>query len=105
MSISKGAPVLVTGASGAVGPCVVDALCSAGHVVRTFSLDRPHDARQTPLRSGSFHRRQGYGGQDGGQAIDDERWPSDVETCIGDVTDPAAVQSAIIVRVDGPIGS
>ena len=34
--------VLVTGASGAVGPCVVQALCKAGHAVRTFSLDRPH---------------------------------------------------------------
>lgn len=38
--------VLVTGATGAVGPCVVQAFCEAGHAVRTLSLDRPHSRRQ-----------------------------------------------------------
>ena len=53
--------MLVTGASGAVGPRVVDALCEAGHTVRTFSMDRPHggrrrtdDRRQTEASCGSF---------------------------------------------------
>jgi UDP-glucose 4-epimerase len=67
MSISKGATVLITGASGAVGPRVVDALCSAGHQVRSFSLDA--------LPSGAF--------------------PSGVQSLIGNVTDPSAVQSAM----------
>ena len=39
--------VLVTGASGVVGPCVVGALCEAGYTVRTFYMDRLHDGRQT----------------------------------------------------------
>jgi nucleoside-diphosphate-sugar epimerase len=59
--------ILVTGATGAVGPCVVTALCDAGYRVRTLSLDPP---------------RVGV-------------WPEDVEVVIGDVTDAAAVQSAI----------
>ena len=67
MSISKGATVLVTGATGAVGPCVVQALCEAGHTVRTFSLDRPLS----------------------------DAFPPNVEAQIGDVTDPSAVQSAM----------
>ena len=58
---------MVTGASGVVGPRVVDALCSAGHQVRAFSLDA--------LRSGTF--------------------PSGVQSLIGDVTDPSAVQSVM----------
>lgn len=58
--------ILVTGATGAVGPCVVDALCSAGHQVCSFSLD---------ALPGTF--------------------PSGVQSFIGDVTDPAAVQSAM----------
>jgi len=66
MSISKSSTVLVTGATGAVGPCVVDALCSAGHQVRSFSLD---------VQPGAF--------------------PSNVQSLIGDVTDPAAVHSAM----------
>ena len=59
--------VLVTGATGAVGPCVVWALCQAGHTVRTFSLDRP--------ALGAL--------------------PPNVDEQIGDITDPSAVQSAI----------
>ncbi|MCG2679944.1 MAG: NAD-dependent epimerase/dehydratase family protein [Kiritimatiellae bacterium] len=59
--------ILVTGATGAVGPCVVQALCKAGHAVRTFSLDRP--------LFGAF--------------------PPSVDERLGDVTDPSAVQSAM----------
>jgi nucleoside-diphosphate-sugar epimerase len=59
--------VLVTGATGAVGPGVVWALCEAGHTVRSFSLDR--------TLPGAF--------------------PANVDAQIGDVTDPAAVQSAM----------
>jgi len=61
--------VLITGATGAVGPCVVQALQTTGHVVRTFSLDRPPGG-VTALGSG-------------------------VEMRIGDITDPLAVQSAM----------
>ena len=59
--------VLVTGATGAVGPCIGQALREAGYNVRTFSLDRqrPHS------------------------------FPPDVEEQIGDVTDPSAVQAAM----------
>ena len=104
--------VLITGATGAVGPCVVQALCAAGHAVRTFSLDRPHSGRQTTedgRQKTDDRRRTGEEGQqteDGertplreaataGQATDNERWPGNIETRIGDVTDPAAVQSAM----------
>jgi len=59
--------VLVTGATGAVGPSVVQALCEAGYTVRTFSLDRS--------LSGVF--------------------PPNVQELIGNVTDPSAVQSAM----------
>jgi len=59
--------VLVTGASGAVGPRVVQALCAAGYRVRTLSL------------YGSSQRQ----------------WPDDVEMRIGDVTDRDAVHSAV----------
>ncbi|MFH1477921.1 MAG: NAD-dependent epimerase/dehydratase family protein [Verrucomicrobiota bacterium] len=65
MSVCKSATVLVTGASGAVGPCVVDALCSAGHQVRAFSLD---------ALPGAF--------------------PSSVQALVGDVTDAGAVHAA-----------
>ena len=58
---------MVTGASGAVGPRVVDALCEAGHAVRSFSLDT--------LPPGALS---------GG-----------VQALVGDVTDAGAVQSAI----------
>ncbi|MBU4199815.1 MAG: NAD-dependent epimerase/dehydratase family protein [Verrucomicrobia bacterium] len=59
--------ILVTGATGAVGPSVVQALCKAGYAVRSFSLDRP--------LSGVF--------------------PLNVDEQIGDVTDKPAVQSAM----------
>lgn len=67
MSISKGATVLVTGASGAVGPCVVNALHRAGYQVHTFSVDAPS--------AGTF--------------------PQSVEVLIGDITDQVAIQSAM----------
>lgn len=59
--------ILVTGATGAIGPSVVRALDQAGFKIRAFSVD-------TPL-SGMF--------------------PQSVEVLIGDVTDRAAVQSAM----------
>ena len=59
--------VLVTGATGAIGPRVVHALHQAGYWIRTFSVDAP--------TSGMF--------------------PSDVNVVIGDVTDQVAVKSAM----------
>jgi nucleoside-diphosphate-sugar epimerase len=59
--------VLVTGATGAVGPRVVEALREKGYRLRTFSLD---------LQPAS-------------------KWPSDIDARIGDITDAAAVQSAM----------
>jgi nucleoside-diphosphate-sugar epimerase len=59
--------VLVTGATGAVGPRVVHALDQAGFRIRSFSVDTP--------TSGMF--------------------PQSVEVLIGDVTDQVAVQSAM----------
>lgn len=59
--------VLVTGATGAVGPSIVQALCELGYTVRTFSLDRP--------LPGAF--------------------PLNVDERIGNVTEPSAVQSAM----------
>ncbi len=59
--------VLVTGATGAVGPLVVAALVEAGFKVRAFSLDQPLPGH----------------------------WPEGVDTRIGDVTDPAAVLAAM----------
>ncbi len=58
--------VLVTGATGAVGPSV-HALHDAGHRIRTLSLDQPQKGLL----------------------------PDDVEVRIGDVTDAGAVQSAM----------
>ncbi|HNZ11066.1 MAG TPA: NAD-dependent epimerase/dehydratase family protein [Smithellaceae bacterium] len=59
--------VLVTGATGAVGPRVVTALLEAGHRVRTLSLDAPlHD-----------------------------EWPEGVDERLGDITDPEAVAAAM----------
>jgi len=57
--------ILVTGATGAVGPGVVQALRKVGHAVRTFSLDRP------PLRA----------------------FPPNVDERTGDVTDVGVVQA------------
>ena len=59
--------VLVTGATGAVGPGVVDALHQAGYQLRTFSFDAPTASM----------------------------FPQNVEGLFGDVTDQAAVQSAM----------
>jgi nucleoside-diphosphate-sugar epimerase len=59
--------ILVTGATGAVGPRVVHALAHAGFRIRSFSVDTP--------TSGMF--------------------PQNVEVLIGDVTDQVAVQSAM----------
>jgi len=59
--------ILVTGATGAVGPRVVHALDQAGFRIRSFSVDTP--------TAGMF--------------------PQSVEVLIGDVTDKAAVQSAM----------
>ncbi|TRZ89623.1 MAG: NAD-dependent epimerase/dehydratase family protein [Methanosarcinales archaeon] len=59
--------VLITGATGAIGPRVIHALHQAGYQISAFSVDAP--------ASGMF--------------------PSDVNVVIGDVTDRAAVQSAM----------
>jgi len=59
--------VLVTGATGAVGPLVVKLFHEAGYSVRTLSLDPPP------------------------QHI----WPNSVELMIGDVTDASAVRAAM----------
>lgn len=59
--------ILVTGATGAVGPLVVAACHDAGYSVRTLSLG------SNPVGI----------------------WPEDVETRIGDVTDLSAVQAAM----------
>jgi nucleoside-diphosphate-sugar epimerase len=58
---------LITGATGVVGPLVVEAFLAAGHRIRTLSLDPP--------QAGA--------------------WSEDVETRIGDVTDISAVQDAM----------
>jgi len=59
--------VLVTGATGAVGPLVVKVLHDAGYEVRTLSAD----------------------------PLPDEVWPDGVESRIGDVTVPSDVRSAM----------
>lgn len=59
--------ILVTGATGAVGPRVVQSLHDAGYRIRTLSLD----------------------------ASPSGLLPDDVQVCIGDVTDQAAVRSAL----------
>jgi nucleoside-diphosphate-sugar epimerase len=59
--------VLVTGATGAVGPQVVAALSAAGHRIRTLSLDSPESDTSSEA----------------------------IETQIGDVTDPIVVQLAM----------
>jgi UDP-glucose 4-epimerase len=68
VAVAKRRPsVLVTGATGAVGPLVVEAFRAAGYSVRTLSIDPP------PAGA----------------------WPDDVETLIGDVTDVSAVRAAM----------
>jgi len=59
--------VLVTGATGALGPRVVEALCEAGHRVRTFSL---HDDPRADV-------------------------PPRVEAMTGDIADPGALRRAV----------
>lgn len=59
--------MLITGATGAIGPRVVDALCLAGYQIRTLSVDTP-----------------AWG-----------MLPQSVEVLIGDVTDQVAVRSAM----------
>lgn len=59
--------ILVTGATGAVGPRIVEALRASGYRVRTLSIDPP------PVNA----------------------WLSDVEVCNGDVTDSQAVRDAM----------
>jgi len=59
--------VLITGATGAIGPRVVAELCRAGYAVRALSLDQP--------QLGDL--------------------PGEVEVCTGDITDPATVSSAM----------
>jgi nucleoside-diphosphate-sugar epimerase len=59
--------VLITGATGAVGPRVVAALHDAGYRIRTLSIDSPPDGV----------------------------WPDGIEARIGDITDPATVQLAV----------
>lgn len=57
--------ILVTGATGAIGPLVVEALHIAGYRIQTLSLDPP------PIGI----------------------WPDNVEALIGDVTDASDVQA------------
>ena len=59
--------VLVTGATGAVGPRIVQTVHDAGYRIRTLSLD--------PLQAGII--------------------PDQLEVLTGDITDTAAVQSAV----------
>jgi len=59
--------VLITGATGAIGPCVVAELCKAGYAIRALSLDMPPH--------GVF--------------------PKEVEVCTGDITDPATVSTSM----------
>ena len=59
--------LLVTGATGAVGPGVVQTLHEAGHRIRVFALEAP------------------------GPGV----LPADVEVCIGDINDVCAIRSAM----------
>lgn len=59
--------ILVTGATGAIGPRVVRSLLHAGFRIRAFSVDAPTA----------------------------DMFPKSVEVLIGDVTDQVAVQSAM----------
>lgn len=59
--------ILITGATGAVGPLVVKAFHTAGYAVRTLSMDPPAP----------------------------DIWPDNIETRLGDITDPSAVRAAM----------
>jgi len=59
--------ILVTGATGAVGPRVVASLVEAGYRIRTISLDPPPAGL----------------------------WPEGVETRIGDITNPSVIRAAM----------
>ena len=59
--------ILLTGATGAVGPLVVKALYDAGYSIRTLSIDPPSSGI----------------------------WPDDVEARVGDVTDVSEVRAAM----------
>ena len=59
--------ILITGATGMVGPLVVNTFHAAGYSIRTLSIDSP------PI----------------------DVWPVDIETRIGDVTDASVVQAAM----------
>jgi UDP-glucose 4-epimerase len=65
--VDKLSLILVTGATGTVGPRVVEALIDAGHSIRTLSLDPPPPAI----------------------------WSKTIETQVGDITDPTVVQAAM----------
>jgi len=72
--LKDGALVLVTGATGAVGPRVVAALLESEYRVRTLSLDAPPEGA----------------------------WTAGVDARLGDVTDPEVVRASM-VGVDGVI--
>ena len=68
MALTNHSPhILVTGATGAVGPRVVASLVEAGYGIRTISLDSPPPGL----------------------------WPASIETQIGDITDYSVVQGAM----------
>ena len=67
ISMTNSRLILVTGATGAIGPCVVSALSEAGYRVRTLSIDSPRSMDCS----------------------------DDVEMLVGDVTDATAVQAAM----------
>jgi len=69
----NGQGVLVTGATGAVGPRVVQALCDAGCKVRTLSLDNPPEGI----------------------------WSDSINTRMGDVTDAKSVRTAVQAAMKG----
>jgi len=72
--MSRSLRILITGATGAVGPVVVRAFHGAGYAVRTLSLDQPSAGI----------------------------WPDGVEAVIGDVTDVSDVR-AVMEGVDAVI--
>jgi len=67
LSVSSRLTVLVTGATGAIGPRVVEALSEAGHHVRSLSIDAP---------SGGV-------------------LPKQIEATVGDITDADTVRRAV----------